>query len=449
MPWVAGLSVRVLTHERARSNHTPVVDALEDLVRRHRLAGITVTRALEGLSEHGRLRAARAFELGEDLPIVIELLDRAERLEPLLPDIAHLITSGVLAVSPVRLYFPAAELQVGDVMLPARVVARLEAPLREVVHQLLDGSAQLIPVVDDRGVVRGIITLGHLLQHSDALAVPHLPHLSEHWTAAHVRAHVERLIEGRTAGAAMLTRFQSVRPDTPLDVAARMLTQHQITRAPVVDQDYRILGILTERALVAALVAPLTQERTDDGAQRVEESEEAEEAARGAAVLRQQVTLGAGESLTAVALADTSVPTLADTAPWHEVVQALRQTAGDNVLVVGSDGTFRGLIDANDVLRRAILGAGAGTLAAVRRLLGRSPQLAAVALGEHPPGERTAGALMRRDMPQVAAETPVAEALEQMLQAAGSGDVAVVLASDSHPHGLLRRDDALRALVEV
>lgn len=84
MPWIPAVSVRLLTHERARIGQRSVVDEALDLARREGLAA-TVTRAQEGWSAHGGARAASQVELSDDLPIIIELIGSTERVEAALP----------------------------------------------------------------------------------------------------------------------------------------------------------------------------------------------------------------------------------------------------------------------------------------------------------------------------------------------------------------------------
>jgi PII-like signaling protein len=110
---VSGAAVRVLTRERARVGHHSVVDALVELVRREGLAGITVTRALEGYSAHGGLRTSGWADLADDLPLVIEIVDRAERIEQVLPAITALITEGALTVTALQLFVPDAGQEAG------------------------------------------------------------------------------------------------------------------------------------------------------------------------------------------------------------------------------------------------------------------------------------------------------------------------------------------------
>lgn len=114
MPFVPGVSVRILTHERARAGHHAVVDALLELVRREHLAGVTVSRAAEGYSRRGGLRDSSVVELGDDLPQTVEIVDRAERIEAALPAITSLVTDGTLTLTEVRLFVPDADAPAGD-----------------------------------------------------------------------------------------------------------------------------------------------------------------------------------------------------------------------------------------------------------------------------------------------------------------------------------------------
>lgn len=42
-------------------------------------------------SAHDGMRSSGVIELGDDVPLVVEIVDRADRIEPLLPEIATLV----------------------------------------------------------------------------------------------------------------------------------------------------------------------------------------------------------------------------------------------------------------------------------------------------------------------------------------------------------------------
>ncbi len=104
MPWIPGLSVRILTHERARAGHVSVADAAVALARREGLAA-SVTRAQEGWSAHGGARAASQVELSDDLPIIIEITASVERIEAMLPQLLAIVGAhGTVTLADTRLW---------------------------------------------------------------------------------------------------------------------------------------------------------------------------------------------------------------------------------------------------------------------------------------------------------------------------------------------------------
>lgn len=452
MPWVPGYAVRVLTHERAQVRGQLVVDALVALVRRRNLAGITITRALEGTGHQGHLRTSTLIELSDDLPLIVEIVDRADRVEPILTEIAALVTSGVLTVSDVRLYFPASALLMRDVMVAPREVINPEAPLTEALTALLEGGAQMISVVGGHQVLQGIVTLGHLLQAADPALAPHLLDLH---TPTHVRQHLERLVAGRTVRECMLPKPLVLHPEDTLEAAARFVTSHAITCAPVVDSERHLVGIVSERILVTALVAPLTEAREQAAGGRSSATTEASAAVTATTLtdgdlgstLRLCVLPGAGEHLTAGVLADHEVPVIPNEAPWEVVLQTLQAAPGDLALVVTDDGHLHGIIDERAVLEQVVPGATGGVGTALHRVLTQAPGQAIAALRGHPERARTAATVTRAAPVTVPEGMLMADALARMMEAQGS-DMAVVLSSDRRPLGILRRNEALRAMVD-
>lgn len=423
MPWVPGLAVRVLTHEGARSGHRSTVDALVELVRRHGLAGITVTRALEGYSTHGGVRASASVELGGDLPLVIEIADRVELIEPLLPELAGLVTSGVLGVTDTRLYFPATALLVRDVMTDPGASIGPDAPLPDALATLLDGEVRLLPVVAGDGALLGVISLGHVLRVLDTDLAAQLA-----GSSGAIRSRLQDLAAGRAARGGMITRPYTVPADSLLEAAARALTARGLTRVPVVDASGRLVGILSERAIVSALVAPLGQDNGGVGE-----------------TLRRSARAGGTTPLTASALADRDVPQITEATEYDAVFAAVARARGQLVLVVTADGHLRGIVDDHALLEHLVpTGAAPGVGAVIRRLLATGQGLAT----RRPPLARaeTAASLLRMAPLVVAEDMPIAEVLARLIGPPPT-DPAVVVGGDGRPVGVLWRTAALRALV--
>ncbi|MBI5834002.1 MAG: DUF190 domain-containing protein [Armatimonadetes bacterium] len=75
------------------------------LVRRAKemgLAGATVIRGIEGFGAHSRVHTTRILRLSEDLPIVVELIDVAERIESFIPVLDEMVREGLVVIEDVH-----------------------------------------------------------------------------------------------------------------------------------------------------------------------------------------------------------------------------------------------------------------------------------------------------------------------------------------------------------
>ncbi len=60
------------------------------------LAGATVLRGIEGFGASSHIHTTRILRLSEDLPVVIVIVDIAERIDAFLPQLDELITEGLI-----------------------------------------------------------------------------------------------------------------------------------------------------------------------------------------------------------------------------------------------------------------------------------------------------------------------------------------------------------------
>ncbi len=78
----------------------PLHEAILKKVREAGLAGATVVRALDGFGAHSRSFGEKV--LSEDRSIVIEVVDRADRIQAVLPMIDHMVVKGLVTVEGVQ-----------------------------------------------------------------------------------------------------------------------------------------------------------------------------------------------------------------------------------------------------------------------------------------------------------------------------------------------------------
>lgn len=81
----------------------PLYSAIVRLCQQKGIAGATVTRCAEGYGAGHQLHSERLLELWEHLPVRIEVIDLAERIEPLLDALAGMIGEGLVAISDVHI----------------------------------------------------------------------------------------------------------------------------------------------------------------------------------------------------------------------------------------------------------------------------------------------------------------------------------------------------------
>ena len=98
-----GLLLRIFIGESDRWQGRPLHEALVLKARAMGLAGATVVRGLEGFGAHSRLHTAKVLRLSEDLPLIVELVDREERIREFLPECEAMIGDGLVTLEPIEI----------------------------------------------------------------------------------------------------------------------------------------------------------------------------------------------------------------------------------------------------------------------------------------------------------------------------------------------------------
>lgn len=81
----------------------PLYSAIVRVCQDQGIAGATVLRCDEGYGSSRHLHTTRLLELSSDLPVRIEIIDLAERIEPLLASLSDMIGEGLVTVSDVHI----------------------------------------------------------------------------------------------------------------------------------------------------------------------------------------------------------------------------------------------------------------------------------------------------------------------------------------------------------
>jgi len=148
--------------------------------------------------------------------------------------------------------------QVREVMTTKPVTVLSTTSLKSLAGVLVKLRVNAVPVVSAEGKVLGLITEMDLLKKEGVQQDPassRLPRRS---------SQRQRLIAtAETAGELMTTHPVTVRPDTPVAEAARLMERHQLGCLPVVDESERLLGVVGPRNLLQVLLRPDEEIKAD------------------------------------------------------------------------------------------------------------------------------------------------------------------------------------------
>lgn len=97
-----GQLLRVFIGESDRWHGKPLYEAIVLKARELGMAGATVLRGVMGFGADSRLHTAKVLRLSEDLPIVVEIADKQERIEAFLPELDRMVEEGMITVEKVH-----------------------------------------------------------------------------------------------------------------------------------------------------------------------------------------------------------------------------------------------------------------------------------------------------------------------------------------------------------
>ena len=97
-----GKLLRIFIGEADRWHGAPLYQAIVEAARKEGLAGATVWKGFVGFGAHSRLHTTKILRLSTDLPIVIEIVDAADKIEAFLPQLDLMVLEGLVTVEKVE-----------------------------------------------------------------------------------------------------------------------------------------------------------------------------------------------------------------------------------------------------------------------------------------------------------------------------------------------------------
>lgn len=406
-----GLRVQVFFGETDQVGHTPRYQAMLEYLRREGAAGATIERGVAGFGVNSKIHTAAVLRLSLDLPMVLTWIDAPGRVERLLPGLAELAGSGIVTVEEVgvaayggrRLEQLRFDLQVRDVMTTPVTSVRAAATLREAVELVTGQEFRALPVVDEAGRLVGMVTSGDFVARGglgarlDLLAV---------LSRAAQGEILERLDPERRVRDVMSTGVVTVRGTDSVATATHRMAEERVKRLPVVDDEGRLIGILS-RADVLRAVGETFPRAIEEGTGHPGARTVGEVMRRDGPVVR----------------ADADLATLLDAVVSTRLNRAIVVDGNDRVIGVVSDA---------DVIRSVDPTADSGVLGTLMRTAGR-PAASRV----------TAGELVSRPALTAGPEMTIAEASRLMTE--NRRKLICVVDGAGRLLGIADRADLLRA----
>ncbi len=426
--------VRIYLNRDDQWEGGPRYVALLDQLRRIGATGATALQGLAGFGPGTRRRITSADRSDQHQPVVVEWIDRDERVARLLPMLADLLGDALVTVESIPIYQATlrargpftTERGVGDLMRRPAPAVSTQTQLTDVLHLLVTERLGTLPVIAALGQTERLGTLpvtiatGQLVgliaeQDLAWRAGLHLkPALLPLLTPEEREAILQPLV-GRLAHEVMNTEPRSVGVNTAIAQALVTMIEWGYAQLPVVERDGRLVGLLEPEQVLREVLA---QAQVAPEAGTVRDAEPPTPVRLILQTVVAQVTAGTRLNL---ALAQ------------------LLATPGRHLLVVADDGRLVGTLDEASALR----GLAGPERAAFLTALQRPHATPATAL---PGGDRPVERLSVANPPSIAVQASILDAAQRLLDL-GLERLAVVDA-EQQLLGIIARGGLIRALIQ-
>jgi len=146
------------------------------------------------------------------------------------------------------------EMKAMDVMSRDVVTCRPDDDIAEVAKLLAERDVSALPVVDDSGMVVGVISEADLMRREEIDTEKHRPWWLEAVTPGIILAKEFAKEHARKVDEIMSDTVVSASEDTSLAEIATLLEKHRIKRVPIL-RDGKLVGIVSRSNLIQALAS--------------------------------------------------------------------------------------------------------------------------------------------------------------------------------------------------
>ncbi len=327
-----GKQLTIFISETDQFHHQALYMAIIEMLRRAGCSGATAFRGVAGFGASSMIHRASILRLSMDLPLVIIVVDRPERIDRIIGPLREMAPSALITVQEVEVAQSGApfkeglpDVKVSEVMHREVATLHPDSPITAVVELLLDKDFTAVPVVDDQDKVVGMVSDNDLLTRGGMKVTISLKRATD---LDYVRGLHDSLENPHHKVSEVMTRqVVTITPDAILARAARLMVEKHLKRLPVVDSDGKLVGILG-RLDILNTIAAVHLPQWHPEAHPV------------------------GEQATVAEVMTREVPTVHDSAIVEEIFELLVSSSHKRVVVVDDKRQVVGIIADSDLISR-------------------------------------------------------------------------------------------------
>lgn len=407
--------VRIYLSRDDISDGRPRYLALMDRLRNAGATGATALQGLAGFGPSQRISTTASERTDQHQPVVIEWLDRPDRITRLLPLLDELLGQSLVTIEEIPVYRAvlrdsgpfAADRTVGGTMRSPAPSSNVEATLSSALTLLIEHQIAVLPIVEADGSLAGLLSEQELAWRV-GLRLP--PALIRLLTPTERDALLSPLI-GRMVREVMSAEPRSVSMETSLPQALTTMIEWGYAQIPVIDHKRHLVGLIGQDDVLRAAIE---QSPPQDSSIRTTEPP------------------------TSVGLVmQTITPQLTLGQPLALALDHLLAAPGRQILISDGTGRLRGSIDLAGVLTR-LTGEERATL---------------IAGLQHPrPGplqishQQTLDSIVSTDLPILTPDQPITQAARRLIEL--GNDSMPVVDKDSRLLGIIACGGLIRALLQ-
>jgi CBS domain-containing protein len=388
---------------------------LLETMRNAGLAGATVTRGIAGFGARSRIHTAAILRLSEDLPLVIEVIDSAEKIEAALETIYPMVREGMITLEDVQvLKYTHRDLNPlpGDRLVKEVMSTGVKSisPTKSIAQawkMMINHRLKALPVVNDKQEVVGMLTDEDLIERA---GLSQRFSIAKDLTAQEIEEEIMQLSQSEKFVKDVMSKPAITIPEEySLNQAVTLMKKHHLKRIPVVDKHNKLSGMLSRFDILRQIVP-------------VESNQPA-----GVTFLNTPKTVSQ--------IMSPEIPLVSENDNLEKMIEAFLRYHSHRLIVVDDQNRVIGILSDADIVNRLPYKNKSSIVSALRNLT------------KPPTSTALARDLMSREPLQAEPDLPIPQAIQMMMKEGRK--ILVIIDKDKHPIGMVDRQSLLEALINI